>query len=375
MIANHRLHMASLLDDRMKRSKARNAAKSNSDSHHIKTYIIEAMLSESSSAEASRKFIERLFPRAGGRATGALVLSVAPEDTVTTIQTIVAGDPVTAYLDFTNPRFWLMHSMSDSTALERLVAHWIDDLPELDRAWFPVGLLDVYARLGTLRGVRLEYNNTWIKGDPFSVNGADVFNMTVRTKHAARVLKTMRSDSGEPRVARLAKVTVESSGSVSDVNYDGKITGHGKSFPDHVSVANNVVEKYAEQVRYVEDHYAIEGLFSGGQITLGGSPLTFILPERIEDLSFFCESMFSAADPFRLWGDPVHVSENFFRVQALDLHSARTLAFELTPDFIRVYLPKGSCGNSILRLYTNLQSRYNALVTLVNGNREPALGF
>jgi hypothetical protein len=69
------------------------------------------------------------------------------------------------------------------------------------------------------------------------------------------------------------------------------------------------------------------------------------------------------------------LNESFFRVHALDLHSSRTFHVELSPGFLRVYLPKGSCGNSILRLYANLQARYDATVTAVNGDGELVFGF
>jgi hypothetical protein len=49
------------------------------------------------------------------------------------------------------------------------------------------------------------------------------------------------------------------------------------------------------------------------------------------------------------------------------------ITFEITPEFMRVYLPDGSCGNTIIRLYTNLQHYYDSLVVLAAGGGEPLL--
>jgi hypothetical protein len=378
MIANNRLQMATMLDDRMRRQRAKlqgSGKTADRDSSRVKTFIIEANLSEESSPGRTRKFIEDLFPRLGGGQFGAIVLNASKDDTVTTVQTAIKGDAVEAYLDFTNPRFWLLHSMSESQMLDRMVSHWVDDLPELDRAWFPVGLLDQYSQMGTLKGIGIEYNNDWTKPIDSTADDSSKFNMNLSSRVAGRVLRTMRSDHGEPHLARLSRVIVESPGATSDVRFDGKITARGRDFSEHLSVTSRIVKKYADQVRKVESEYAIRGACEDGGMVLHGSPLIFDLPVEIPDLMDFCEKMFSGSAPFRLWGDPLPLSSKMVRVQALDLHSARTMAVEVTHKFLRVYLPKGSCGNSVLRLYTNLQARYDALVKVVNGTGDLVFGF
>ena len=48
------------------------------------------------------------------------------------------------------------------------------------------------------------------------------------------------------------------------------------------------------------------------------------------------------------------------------------MSFELSPEFMRVYLAPGGCGNSLARLYTNLQHHYNSQVEAVDGSEQPA---
>ena len=82
----------------------------------------------------------------------------------------------------------------------------------------------------------------------------------------------------------------------------------------------------------------------------------------------FCEKVFSCGEPFRLWGVPIRVAEDFYRVEGFDLHIGNPIQFEIAPEFIRVYMPTGSCGNSVVRLYTNLQHHYDALIQAEDGN-------
>ena len=46
----------------------------------------------------------------------------------------------------------------------------------------------------------------------------------------------------------------------------------------------------------------------------------------------------------------------------MDLHVAQRFRMDISTDQIRVYLPSSACGNTVLRLVTNLQHRYNATI-------------
>jgi hypothetical protein len=71
-------------------------------------------------------------------------------------------------------------------------------------------------------------------------------------------------------------------------------------------------------------------------------------------------------------GLPIKTGERSFRVSAIDLHVGRRMSFELSPEFMRVYLAPGGCGNSLARLYTNLQHHYNSQVEAIDGSEELA---
>ena len=103
---------------------------------------------------------------------------------------------------------------------------------------------------------------------------------------------------------------------------------------------------------------------------MSGEPFNITFSRPIGDLESFLKAVFSGTEPFRLWGAPVAIGTNYFRVTALDLHVTNRITFEVARDFMRVYLPDGSCGNTIIRLYTNLQHYYDSQVSLTAGGGE-----
>lgn len=377
MIASNRRHMSQMLDDLMSRSRAQVRAGATKDKTHVKTYLVEASLPENTKPAQAHDFVESLLPLVKADQISDLSLSPATNDTLISVQAKVSGEPITAYVDFTNPRFWFVHSMGDSKKTDWLIARWVGELPELDHAWFPTSFLENCEQFGSIRGVGLDYNRTWLNKDDTDDTRVGALTMQVRGQASKRILGVMRRQNAAPNETPLAKVTVRLNGGrgLDDVRYDGKLVGRGKSFEDHLSLASNLYGRYQSQVRLVESDYAIGPEKSGRCLTIQGEPITFTFDRPIQDMTLFSEGMFAGTEPFKLWGVPVRHAEDYYTVQAFDLHSARPLAFELSPKAIRLYLPKGSCGNSVLRFYANLQHRYDAMVQAVNGSGDPVFAF
>jgi hypothetical protein len=54
-------------------------------------------------------------------------------------------------------------------------------------------------------------------------------------------------------------------------------------------------------------------------------------------------------------GEPEQLGDDYFSVEAIDLHVGQPVAFEVTPCFIRIYLYEGTCGNTLVRIIRSLQ--------------------
>jgi hypothetical protein len=79
-------------------------------------------------------------------------------------------------------------------------------------------------------------------------------------------------------------------------------------------------------------------------------------------------SIFRPAKPFRLFGLYSRSDDNRVDVEAIDLHTGDPLSVEITPQWMRVYLPRGSCGNVVARLFTNLQHALHSDIELITGS-------
>jgi hypothetical protein len=71
----------------------------------------------------------------------------------------------------------------------------------------------------------------------------------------------------------------------------------------------------------------------------------------------------ASREPFRLWG-LASVRRGIAEVEAVDLHVGQTLQLDIGSRWMRVYLYEGSCGNTVARLVSNLQHRFDGALTL-----------
>lgn len=380
MIVRDRQQMAQLLSERMTRTYTTLSERQElePDTSLVKTYLLESHLTESAEPEESFALAETVF---AGRRFGRmphLQIHRADEPTLITIETRLRNEHVIMYLDYTNPRYWFLHSMGSSQAMDWLIERLVAASPELDRAWIPADLLERVSSMGSFRGLSLDYDRRVIPDVDFQSSEAPVefLKMQLWGNKAEDILRILREEEAFPHETTLAKVKVkfwlngEMDGefSLDDIKYDGKVTARGTSFQSHVALISDVYEAYARQIVRLEEDYALSVSETEGRLSLTGAPVNFLLDRPISNLEVFCDSVFSSTEPFRLWGIPTRLAGEFYRVQAVDLHVGTPLQFEIAPSFMRVYLRQGSCGNSLLRLYTNLQHHYDSLIRAEDGD-------
>jgi hypothetical protein len=149
----------------------------------------------------------------------------------------------------------------------------------------------------------------------------------------------------------------------------GKIVGSGTSLGLHLLVVESIRSAYGRTIRSIEDDFAMGWTSSSGGLVRHGEPLIVTFPEGlITDLSSFVRSLFSPSLPFRLFGVFHRETDERVDIEAIDLHTNDPLSLEVTKSWMRVYLPKGSCGNIVARLYTNLQHSAHSDIGLVSGD-------
>jgi len=282
----------------------------------------------------------------------------------------VSGEAATFYIDASDGRFWFLHSMDKSETIDPLVEKMAIGNQDIDRAWMPIQLLEAIKNLGELRGLNLDYDRRKIRDIDFEAPNAppEFLIMQMWGNKAEKVLQILSDDKAFPTSTTLSKVKIryradsdsKSDYTLDDIKYDGKITARGTSFASHNTLITTLMRKYSNKIRDIEQRFAMSYNVDDGQFSIQGSPIFVVFKNPIPNLVFFCRSLFSCSYPFKLWGVPMIINDQHIRVSGIDLHIGKKLDFEITPEFMRIYLPENTCANSVIRIITNLQHYYDS---------------
>jgi len=382
-----RQEMAQLLHDRMNKtySTLLERQELEPETSLVKTYLVEAHLREDASFDEVHNLLATNFTSdVIGEHRSALVHRMQDE-TLFTLATNYKREPITIFVDASNTRFWLLHSMNSSIALDWLVDRLVRTGQDLDSAWIPVDLLEWASKHGAFRGLGLDYDRRLVPDVDFEAPGAPVefLKMQLWGNKAGEVLRILREEGAFPSETTLSKVKVKywlsrdrgDEFSIDDIKYNGKVTARGTSFQSHITFVGNVYRRYAELIRTIEERFSLGWSLTDGRVDLQGELVNLFFARPIQNLETFCASIFSPFAPFRLWGVPIPLGDDFYKVSALDLHAGSRMDLEIAPEFIRVYLKHGSCGNTLVRLYTNLQHHYDARIEARDGDGKRLFEF
>jgi hypothetical protein len=375
MEARTRREMAQLLNERMNRSyqALREEQRLPYESSLVKTYVLECHATDSGGHDDVCRVLRDIFEGSGSSFSRRARVEEGHEGGFFAVEADSPKGKALLYVDASDPRFWLVHSMDNSDAVDWIINRLVVFSPKIDRGWFPIQLLEHVAGYGSLRGLGLDYDRREIPDVDFDSRDAPVefLKMQLWGNRAGRILEILRQQGAFPRETTLAKVKVKywadgrrdtEDFTIDDVKYDGKITARGTSFYTHSDLVTRLLRTYARSVRTLQEDATIVVRESEGRLAFEGQPVNFTMSRPIANLPIFYESVFNCAAPFRLWAIHIDLSERYIRAAAADLHMSGTLDFEISPSWIRVYLRQGCCANTLLRFYTNLQHYYDSLV-------------
>ncbi len=337
----------------------------------VKSYVFEvdipAGLRLTERTPNSAEFVQRVlsWPKPDGAH-----LSVRAKDEPGFFELNLDGpeSPLRLFLDTaTNPRFWLGFSLSTARLLDR----WFEAVAlartDFDLVWLWPDFLEGVQQRGEPRGFGLDYDFRRLD-DPHS-DTATYLKMQLwggrDTLDLYRLLKDHEQWRGKVvlskvRLKEYADPANPELFALQDVKFTGKFTSRGTDFATHNQTLSYVRHHYEVKVRSIESSYALRwSQASHGGNTLEGFAIHY-LPQGFElPVMQFCERALDGSLPFRLFGLVTKSDDTAAEVEVVDLHTGDELSMEVLPDRISVYLPEGACGNSIVRLYTNLLHFFN----------------
>lgn len=274
------------------------------------------------------------------------------------------------FLDKTDPRFFVLHTNEKSNDTARIMAKLTRDTRyAFDYAWLHSDMLESIVEMSGNRflGFGGSYSDRHLGSD--ENNGANIgdLRLNISGSIAAKIKTLVREDPQVSRTCanRMVRIMrgVESSkhGYAQDeVHYNGHFAlKRGKSVDDHLALIEMCRKRYSESVESVESLRMGTRRVDGRDL-FDGRPFDFEFPNGIANTDAFISDMFSSTAPFNLWGIKTSIADGYFGVMAIDLHTGSPIDFEIADDMMRVYLDKGNCGNTILRLLTNLQMHHDA---------------
>lgn len=371
MIVKNKGDMARYLADAMFSSynRYRSEQKLEQDTGLLKSYLIEAHI-DTSSGETTHDSILAFL----GQISQYIRIWVE-ESEDESLFNIKHGKDI-YYLDTSDARFWILHTLALSTRADKLRNELIKASPSLDNAWLSAQFLEKISTFGHFKGFGAVHDETPLIDKNTE---AEVESMHLRLwgGSAATVLESLHSSKALMHSLALSSVRLkywlpeyEDEAVTDNFTFEGKVTALGKSFISHTNLISRVYSEYSRDIRRIEEELSIRFVQKQGIYELEGHPIIISLTRKLVDLPNFISRVFSSALPFRLWGLPEILGGDFARVYAVDLHIGHKLLFEISTDFIRIYLPTGTCGNTIARFYTNIQQHYDSMASISGGRRE-----
>ena len=341
-----------------------------------------ALMSEAVAAPARADVVGGRVPP--GRAKTRIVEAHAPEASSDGVATLVgavadrsgleasligdelwwlAGDRMVGFLDTLNPRFWQLHSTSPADEVARVVRTMVAGDARLDTAWLPKSLLR-----------ELDGEHLWVKSafEADELLGSEVSARRWRARFEGDAPEGLLDLLRNTEYERAASLTglgslvsePEIGQAVVVADFQGAfVTGQG-DFSVAASAVWNVVRQYEAWVEALEDRHRLSSqVLEGSGITIGGDVATINFGREVEDLDRLVAGLFTAKEPFRLWGVPERTDGGWF-ADVVDLHVGHPLRMDILSDRVRVLLESETCGNTLARLLTNLQQRLDARAVL-----------
>jgi hypothetical protein len=226
--------------------------------------------------------------------------------------------------------------------------------------------------MGDFEGVGLTYDADDVFPEEFIEDHLLFGDLSVNTSgHGARRLYSILKDSQDiKKFLSLSNVqirrNIDGEFVRERVTNDGTFTTRGGSkIQLHIDTVNQIKRRYATVLEAIENNHRMCANKKEHGVRAEGKPAVIQFTEEVEDIGLFLKYIVNARDPFRLWGHTQELEDEYYKVDGVDMHNGDKFSIEMTPSWMRLYLSDGACGNTVLRIFTNLQHYYDPSASLV----------
>ncbi len=279
------------------------------------------------------------------------------------------------YLDAADPRFLLLYTNGVAKITDGLFRRLVDSQTNrFDRIWLPRQTQDEISHYSgnVFTGFSLQFEDLFT---PHNTRDLPIGELTMGVSGASssRAFDAINKDESLKRSVCYSKIRLERGNGrfyvEDEIKYNGRIiTKNGQSIDDHVSLVEIVRKKYRILIENIERN-SLGTKDVEGRTLVEGQAFELELNREIPDLDRFAERLLNSDKPFRLWGMVNNISGDMRQIIGVDLHTGDPINLEIMSSLIRVYIPRGGCGNTVLRLWVNLQHSFDSEIKL-NGDSD-----
>lgn len=282
------------------------------------------------------------------------------------------GSNYNFFLDSEDSRFWILYTLEESEDAKNIVGDMVSGVQNgLDYTWMPVEQQRDIRNMGEFRDVGVSYNADDVFSENYIEDRLDFGDLSVRSSGRGTGTLFDILDSHEELSSFLSLSSVgirrQIGGSfvLERVTHKGRFTtSGGNSIQLHLDTVEEIKNRYATLLRRIEENHRVSYESRKYGTGFDGSPLVINLDNEIEEVREFIENIVTAKNPLRLWGAKTQLDEGYWKVKGIDLHNNDKYTIEICPEWIRLYLDEEACGNTALRIYSNLQRHYDSGATM-----------
>jgi hypothetical protein len=282
------------------------------------------------------------------------------------------------WVDQLDERFWNFHTTMSTAMASRYLKQRVASRHELDWVWLPSDHLRTVWPDTHVRGVRAKFEGSQLLGGAAPV---DDVRLKLSGRSADFFLEYLYQNAEIRSAVPFDGVQVDLDdpdfGSVHEaVDRMGRFAVSGDSLEFHLQFVQTVIDRYRHLVTACEQKAIEWAAFDPADDNAGGrylgAPIVIRFSRPIPDLEQFTDALFSSREPFRLWGAP-RIEPGIAEIEAVDLHIGQPVNIDIGDQWMRVYLRRGCCGNSMARLASNLQHRFDSALTFADPTLQSAL--
>lgn len=350
----------------------RDNKKQNYNQNLVKTYLIEGHVNKSS--EPSHDDFLKFFTEKNKKIDHELEMDTTNDEYLFKLN----YNNIEFFLDAAkDKRFFLLHTSERSIDTDRVISQMVSRITSLDNIWLTKRIMKLTKKYAHWRSISLNHNSVSVDGKDAELGeekddlNIKVGSNEIKIKSLIEMLNKNEDFSYLTGISHLSLLVQEENDSriLDDLRFDGKFSTRGNSFNRHLWLVNKIYANYKKRVYNIEENYSI-GISNN---KFNGLPINIEFSRKDLKLDFIIKLIFSNKMPFKLWGYPEKINEDYYKVHAVDLHSGNQgnkMTFEVTKDFITLYLSENNCGNSVARLICNIQQYLDSEIRIWGGDND-----